>query len=100
LLSTKFNIPFPVAKIVRRPRLLDQSLEQKNTLTLVCGPVGYGKTPIVSEWFQEMQKTGLNQLYRLSREGLWRLPMFSKWKRIAQEREKSNLTRHANCRVR
>jgi len=55
LLSTKFNIPSTVTKVVRRLRLLrllDEGLEKSASLILVCGPAGYGKTTIVSEWLQ------------------------------------------------
>ncbi|TRZ48394.1 hypothetical protein D4S03_09970, partial [bacterium] len=71
LLSTKFNIPSPGAKIVRRPRLLrllDQSLNQNTTLTLVCGPAGYGKTTIVSDWLQTSQKIRPDQFAWLTLE--------------------------------
>jgi LuxR family transcriptional regulator, maltose regulon positive regulatory protein len=71
LLSTKFNIPSPGAKIVRRPRLmriLDQSLEQNTRLALVCGPAGYGKTTVVSEWLQASQKIHPDQFAWLTLE--------------------------------
>ncbi len=71
LLSTKFNIPSTGAKIVRRPRLLrllDQSLNQNTTLTLVCGPAGYGKTTIVSDWLQTSQKIHPDQFAWLTLE--------------------------------
>ena len=60
LLSTKFIVPPLSPRLVRRPRLLrmlDESLEQNASLTLVCGPAGYGKTIIVSEWLQTVTKT-------------------------------------------
>jgi LuxR family maltose regulon positive regulatory protein len=53
LLSTKFNAPSTGVRIVQRSRLhhlLNRSLEQNISLVLVCGPAGYGKTTIVSEW--------------------------------------------------
>ena len=53
LLSTKFNIPAPAARLVPRPRLiqtLDEALLQGVPLILVCGPAGYGKTTLVSQW--------------------------------------------------
>jgi LuxR family maltose regulon positive regulatory protein len=43
------------AKVVQRPRLLrflDHGLEQNASLFLVCGPAGYGKTTVVSEWLR------------------------------------------------
>ena len=53
LLSTKFNFPAPAARLVPRPRLiqtLDEALLQGVPLILVCGPAGYGKTTLVSQW--------------------------------------------------
>ena len=55
LLSTKFNIPLTGKKTVQRLRLLrilDEFLDRKAKLILVCGPAGYGKTTIVSQWLQ------------------------------------------------
>ena len=55
LLATKFNLPPAGAKLVHRPRLfhiLDESLAGNATLVLVCGPAGYGKTTLVSEWLR------------------------------------------------
>ena len=59
LLSTKFNIPPVGAKTIHRQRLLrilDESLGQTASLILVCGPAGYGKTTIVSEWLRTSQE--------------------------------------------
>ncbi len=59
LLSTKFSLPLTSAKLVQRQRLwriLNQGLEQKTSLILVCGPAGYGKTTAVSEWLQASQQ--------------------------------------------
>src|SRR4030066_2598521 len=55
LLSTKFNLPTAGAKLVHRQRLLrslDETMAQSPSLTLVCGPAGYGKTTLVSEWLR------------------------------------------------
>ena len=55
LLSTKFNVPSTGVKIVRRQRILqmlDEGLEHNASLILICGPAGYGKTTIVSDWLQ------------------------------------------------
>jgi len=59
LLSTKFHAPSIGSTLVRRQRLwrvLDEGLEQRVSLILVCGPAGYGKTTLVSEWLQASQK--------------------------------------------
>jgi LuxR family maltose regulon positive regulatory protein len=51
ILATKLYIPPPRARIVLRPRLIEQlneGLERK--LTLISAPAGFGKTTLVSEW--------------------------------------------------
>ncbi len=53
LLSTKLNPPAPAVRLVPRPRLiqaLDEGLAGNASLVLVCGPAGYGKTTLVSQW--------------------------------------------------
>lgn len=65
LLSTKFNIPTTGGKIIGRPRLLrllDASLEKNIRLTLVCGPAGYGKTTVVSDWLQSSKEIPPDQV--------------------------------------
>ncbi len=57
LISTKFNRPVTGVNCIHRPRLLqilDESLAQNAALILVCGPAGYGKTTIVSDWLQAL----------------------------------------------
>ena len=71
LLSTKFNTPSTGVKLVHRPRLLrmlDENLEQNASLILVCGPAGYGKTTLVSEWLQTSQKIHPDQFAWLTLE--------------------------------
>lgn len=51
LLGTKLFVPRPRADLVSRPRLharLDAGLA--GTLTLVCGPAGFGKTTLLADW--------------------------------------------------
>jgi LuxR family maltose regulon positive regulatory protein len=36
--------------------MLDDSLERNAALILICGPAGYGKTTIVSDWLQNSKK--------------------------------------------
>jgi LuxR family maltose regulon positive regulatory protein len=60
LLSTKFNIPPTSVRLVSRQRLmhrLDECLDPNVSLALICGPAGYGKTTLVSEWLQLSLKT-------------------------------------------
>jgi LuxR family maltose regulon positive regulatory protein len=48
------NVPAPDLAL-QRPRLLrilDESLVLNASLTLVCGPAGYGKTTIISDWLR------------------------------------------------
>jgi LuxR family maltose regulon positive regulatory protein len=71
LLLTKFNIPAAGAKIVHRPRLLrilDEALGSNISLILVCGPAGYGKTTLVSEWLQASQQVPPGQVAWLTLE--------------------------------
>ncbi len=71
LLSTKFNVPPAGAKIIHRQRLLrilDESLGQNASLTLVCGPAGYGKTTVVSEWLRTSQQIRPDQFAWLTLE--------------------------------
>lgn len=71
LLSTKFNIPQAGARLVHRQRLLrilDESLTENTSLTLVCGPAGYGKTTLVSEWLRTSQPLRPDQIAWLTLE--------------------------------
>lgn len=47
---------------------MDEGLEQNASLILVCGPAGYGKTTVVSEWLQTSQKLSLDQVAWLTLE--------------------------------
>ena len=71
LLSTKFNVPSTGTKGVQRLRLLqmlDESFGQNVSLILVCGPAGYGKTTIVSEWLRVSKKVQARQYAWLTLE--------------------------------
>jgi LuxR family maltose regulon positive regulatory protein len=53
VLLTKLYIPLLRAKIVFRPRLIEQlneGLSEGRKLTLISAPAGFGKTTLVSEW--------------------------------------------------
>ncbi len=51
ILATKLYIPPPRAKIVLRPRLIEQLNEGLHRkLTLISAAAGFGKTTLVSEW--------------------------------------------------
>jgi LuxR family maltose regulon positive regulatory protein len=53
VLATKLYIPPPRAKIVLRPRLIEQmndGLHSGRKLTLISASAGFGKTTLVSEW--------------------------------------------------
>jgi len=59
LLETKFHIPLWRAGGVTRPRLLEQlhtGLREGRKLTLVSAPAGYGKTTLVTEWLNLVEK--------------------------------------------
>lgn len=71
LLATKFNLPATGAKFVQRTRLertLDESLEQGVGLVLVCGPAGYGKTTLVSQWVRSASQGHLDSFTWLTLE--------------------------------
>ena len=71
LLSTKFNTPPIGTKYVHRPRLLrilDAGLEKNTSLILVCGPAGYGKTTVVSDWLRVTQASRKNNVAWLTLE--------------------------------
>ncbi|MCJ7434857.1 MAG: hypothetical protein MUO77_15350, partial [Anaerolineales bacterium] len=53
ILATKLYIPPPRAKIVLRPRLIEQlneGLSSGRKLTIISASAGFGKTTLVSEW--------------------------------------------------
>src|SRR5262249_24336252 len=57
LLATKLHVPRPRIHLVPRARLVER-LQQgmERALTLVSGPVGFGKTTLLAQWFM---KSGL-----------------------------------------
>jgi len=57
ILATKLYIPPPRAKIVLRPRLIEQlneGLRSGRKLTLISASAGFGKTTLVSEWIASL----------------------------------------------
>ncbi len=59
LLTIKLYPPTPRPGQVDRPRLiqkLSQGLQQDRRLTLISAPAGYGKTTLVSEWLQTLDR--------------------------------------------
>src|SRR6266511_1139354 len=57
LLATKLYAPRPQPGFVLRPRLVEQlnhGLAQG--LTLVCAPAGFGKTTLLADWAQRLQR--------------------------------------------
>ncbi len=71
LLLTKFHIPTPGARIVHRHQLihlLEEGRENNVSLILVCGPAGYGKTTLVSDWVQACQQAHPRQFAWLTLE--------------------------------
>src|SRR5215213_10420258 len=57
LLHTKLAIPSARADRVPRPRLIKQlnaSLERP--LTVICAPAGFGKTSLMTDWYQQSDR--------------------------------------------
>src|SRR5712691_8950644 len=59
ILATKLYIPRPRPNVVSRPRLLErlnEGLHRK--LTLIAAPAGFGKTTLISEWVEGIERPG------------------------------------------
>ena len=55
LLTTKLHVPPLRSKLVQRPRLadrLEEALRLGQRLTLISAPAGFGKTTLVTDWWQ------------------------------------------------
>ncbi len=62
ILATKLYIPPPRAKIVLRPRLIEQlneGLSSGRKLSLISASAGFGKTTLVSEWIAALTPSPL-----------------------------------------
>lgn len=59
LIKTKLFIPHLRAGLVPRPQLLEKLEQGSNRLlTLISAPAGYGKTTLLTEWIDFLQKAG------------------------------------------
>ena len=57
LLQTKLYIPQPRSDLVSRSRLLERLNEAlQHRLTLISAPAGFGKTTLVSEWLEQIDR--------------------------------------------
>lgn len=59
LLQTKLHIPKPRQDLVGRSRLLarlDEGLQSGKPFTLIAAPAGYGKTTLVANWFESLDR--------------------------------------------
>ena len=59
LLTTKLHMPALRPGLVERPRLiekLNRGLERGCPLTLVSAPAGYGKTTLIAQWLQALDR--------------------------------------------
>lgn len=59
LLRTKLHVPVPHPDLVPRPRLverLNEGLCLGRPLTLVSAPAGYGKTTLIAQWLQTVDR--------------------------------------------
>jgi LuxR family transcriptional regulator, maltose regulon positive regulatory protein len=58
ILATKLYVPPPRARAVLRPRLIDRLNEGLHSkLILISAPAGFGKTTLVSEWIEEIERS-------------------------------------------
>ena len=59
ILATKLYIPPPRAKIILRPRLIEQlneGLSSGHKLTIISASAGFGKTTLISEWVASCER--------------------------------------------
>ncbi|KUO58607.1 MAG: hypothetical protein APF84_15655 [Gracilibacter sp. BRH_c7a] len=57
LLKTKLYIPKPRSGFIQRSKLLellDEGLQSGKPFSLIAAPAGYGKTTLVSNWFEQL----------------------------------------------
>lgn len=67
LLGTKLHAPRRRRHVVPRRRLTARlDVEHRPTLTLVSAPAGFGKTTLVSEWFESARRPGTSAAAWLS----------------------------------
>lgn len=81
-LETKFHIPVWRENGVTRSRLLERlqkGLEKPHKFTLVCGPAGYGKTTLVSDWLYSLRNTECIAWLSLDKSDNDPLRFFSYW---------------------
>ena len=65
LLQTKLFIPSLRPNLVPRPRLvrrLNEGLCLGHRMSLICAPAGFGKTTLILEWLQSLEKETLSHL--------------------------------------
>src|ERR1700691_2450812 len=59
LLLTKLRPPAVAPGLIERPRLIDAlSTAVRHRLTMVRAPLGYGKTTLLSDWWQRIHRSG------------------------------------------
>jgi len=59
LVLTKLRVPAARPRLIPRTRLIDLlDAESGKCFILVCAPTGYGKTTLLAEWAQSLQKNG------------------------------------------
>jgi LuxR family transcriptional regulator, maltose regulon positive regulatory protein len=59
LLLTKLRPPVVAPGVIERPRLIDAlSTAARHRLTMVRAPLGYGKTTLLTDWWQRIHRSG------------------------------------------
>jgi LuxR family maltose regulon positive regulatory protein len=67
LLATKLFIPAIRPELVSRSRLIEQlNTSLSGKLTLISAPAGFGKTTLVCEWVDNLQKQELSADYKIA----------------------------------
>lgn len=68
MLATKLDPPAPVPGLMPRPELVNRLVAATGPLTLIDAPAGWGKSSLISEWFEHEAEDRAFAFLRLSAE--------------------------------